>query len=220
MRSMVEGAAAARPNITSEINLIAARPLHRASARSPSPAARGRISVSVLAARHRARAMPTTARRKIKETTKEGGGAPKGACRPLSAPHRQHCCHRHRHGRAPNRGALAFRRFAADSPRQSQPALAQPRAVFPRTRLVRRYPPSPVPVKRAPRRPVLVPDERYPEPPGSGVQIRTRAPHPTPRSGMPREHDPQVSEILYYVLETATNVNEKRTSLVLYAVRQ
>lgn len=30
---------------------------------------------------------------------------------------------------------------------------------------------------------------------------------------MPREHDPQVSEILYAVLETETNVNEKRTPL-------
>ena len=77
---MVEEASAV-PLALHQIILIAARPLHRASARSPSPAARGRMSVSTLAARHRARVMPTTTRKK----KTEGGGAPKGACHPLSA---------------------------------------------------------------------------------------------------------------------------------------
>src|SRR5580693_10202627 len=36
----------------------------------------------------------------------------------------------------------------------------------------------PIPVQRAPRRPVIVPAGRCPKPPGSGVQIRPRAPHP------------------------------------------
>ena len=47
-----------------QTNLLAARPLHRASARSPSPAARGRISVSGLAAHPCARVMPATTRKK------------------------------------------------------------------------------------------------------------------------------------------------------------
>jgi hypothetical protein len=36
----------------------------------------------------------------------------------------------------------------------------------------------PIPVQRAPRRPVIVPAGRCPKPPGSGLQIRPRAPHP------------------------------------------
>ena len=57
------------------------------------------------------------------------------------------------------------------------------------------HPPSPVPVQRAPRRPVVLPDERCPGPPGSGVQIRARAPHPAPLPGLPRESDPRMSGI-------------------------
>ncbi len=132
---MVEEASAV-PLALHQIILIAARPLPRASARSPSPAARGRMSVSTLAARHRARVMPTTTRKK----KTEGGEAPKGACHPLSAL-AQTSVRSLRHWSAARtrakRGALAFRRFAADSPRQSQPALAQPQAVFPGTRLPR-----------------------------------------------------------------------------------
>ena len=98
------------------------------------PLAEGRVKPgNAFPQRVRARVLPPLTTTK----NKEGGGAPKGACHPLSALHRQHRCRRHRHGRAPNRGALAFRRFAADSPRQSQPALAQPQAVFPGTRLWR-----------------------------------------------------------------------------------
>ena len=78
---------------------------------------------------------PPRARKKT-----EGGGAPKGACHPLSALS-QTSIRSMRHSSAARtrakRGALAFRRFAADSPRQSQPALAQPQAVFPGTRLRR-----------------------------------------------------------------------------------
>ncbi len=36
----------------------------------------------------------------------------------------------------------------------------------------------PIPVQRAPRRPVIVPAGRCPKPPGSGLQIRPREPHP------------------------------------------
>ena len=107
-------------------------------------------------------------------------------------------------------GRAAFRRFAANSPRQSQPAWLSPRPCF-LTGSRGCHPPSPVPVQRAPRRPVFLPDQRCPGPPGSGVQIRTRAPHPAPLPGLPRESDPRMSDILYLVLETETNVNEKGT---------
>ena len=51
-------------------------------------------------------------------------------------------------------------------------ATAQPQAALPGTRLKDgRYLSPPVPVQRASRRPVIVP-------PGSGLQIRPRAPHP------------------------------------------
>jgi len=154
---------------------------------------------------------PSHANHHAQEKTKEGGGAPKDACA-IHCPrcNRQHCCYRLRCGRAPNGARSPSGASPRHSPRQSQPALAQPWAVLPGTRLVRRYPPSPVPVKRAPRRPVLVPAERYPEPPGDGVQIRTRAPHPAPRSGMPREHDPQVSEIHASYLKQGRKSMKKR----------
>jgi hypothetical protein len=41
-----------------------------------------------------------------------------------------------------------------------------------------RYPPSPVPVQGAPPTPVVMPGDMMPKPPGSGLQIRPRAPHP------------------------------------------
>ena len=207
MRSMVEGAAAARPSIRQR-SFIAARPLHRASARSPS-AQRGRMSVSDLAARHRARVcQPPRARKKT-----EGGGAPKGACHPLSA-------------------LQSATLLLPTSPRTRANGARSPSGASPRTRHASRnqhwlsprpcflgpgsggcHPPSPVPVQRAPRRPVFLPDQRCPGPPGSGVQIRARAPHPAPRSGMPREHDPRMSGILLLVLEMETNVNGKETAL-------
>ena len=58
-------------------------------------------------------------------------------------------------------------------------ATAQPQAALPGTRLRNgRYPSPPVPVQRASRRPVIVPAGRLPGPPGSGLQIRPRVPHP------------------------------------------
>jgi hypothetical protein len=87
--------------------------------------ARWRISKIVLAARLRARALPTTTpRKRFASGKKEGGEAPKGACQPLSAQHQQTLPMPGR-GSAPRRqvyavcaliclrGALAFRRFAA-----------------------------------------------------------------------------------------------------------
>ena len=106
---------------------------HGSRRSSSCPAQRGRMSVSDLAARHRARVMPTTTRKK-----KDRGRR--------SAERRMPSIVRATIGNiaaadiatdARQRGALAFRRFAADSPRQSQPALAQPQAVFPGTRLRR-----------------------------------------------------------------------------------
>ena len=178
-------------------------------ARSPSPAARGRMSVSTLAARHRARVMPTTTRKK----KTEGGGAPKGACHPLSALSQTFavCATRLLRGRAPN-GA---RSPSGASPRTRHASRNQhwlsPRPCFLGPGSGGCHPPSPVPVQRAPRRPVFLPDQRCPGPPGSGVQIRARAPHPAPLSGHASRNDPRMSEILYLVLETETNVNEKAT---------
>ena len=132
---MVEEASAV-PLALHQIILIAARPLHRASARSPSPAARGRMSVSTLAARHRARVMPTTTRKKKDRGRRSAERRMPSIVRAFANKCTQYaplvCC-----ADARQRGALAFRRFAADSPRQSQPALAQPQAVFPGTRLRR-----------------------------------------------------------------------------------
>ena len=129
------------------------RPQNRGEAPSPSLASRARpLPAQRGEVKHvthsRGASAPEFCRHARNNEKEEGGGAPKGACHPLSASYRQHCCYRHRHGRAPlsllpprcgegGRGTLAFRRFAADSPRQSQPALAQPQAVFPGTRLLR-----------------------------------------------------------------------------------
>ncbi len=44
---------------------------------------------------------------------------------------------------------------------------------------------APVPVQRAPRGPVIVPDDGAPEPPGNGLQIRPQAPLPLRLSGLP-----------------------------------
>ena len=133
---MVEEASAV-PLALHQIILIAARPLHRASARSPSPAARGRMSVSTLAARHRARvhANHHAQEKRPREAERRKAHAihcPRFRKQVYAVLRRLVCC-----ADARQRGALAFRRFAADSPRQSQPALAQPQAVFPGTRLRR-----------------------------------------------------------------------------------
>ena len=88
-------------------------------------------------------------------------------------------------GSALLRGALAFRRShrgTRHAGRNQHWLSSGP--CFPGLEL------APVPVKRAPRGPVLVPVERGPKPPGNGMQGRARAPHPAPCSGVPREHDP------------------------------
>ncbi len=157
----------------------------------------------------------------------EGGGAPKGACRPLSAqPSDVAVCGSGR-GRAPRRqkctqsahlicvrGALAFRRFARGTRHRLLPRWISSRPLFPGTwqsarsenhapaKTAKRVfcPPSPVPVQRAPRGPVVVPDDGAPEPPGNGLQNRARAPHSLrfqecPREGVPHERDlPKVAE--------------------------
>jgi hypothetical protein len=121
--------------------------------------------------------------------TIEGGEAPGGAWFYVrAAPGR--CRHRSMRGarkRAMVGGALAFRRFAA--------ALATPVAtsIGSAPDRVSRHRPGRhscrhaplIAVKRAPRRPVLVPVERWPWPPGSGLHVRARAPRPAPLSGLP-----------------------------------
>ena len=175
-----------------QTNLLAARPLHRASARSPSPAARGRMSVSILAAHPCARVMPATTRKK----KTEGGGAPKGACHPLSALS-QTSVRSMRHSSAARTRANGARSPSGASPRTRHASRNQhwlsPRPCFLGPGSGGCHPPSPVPVQRAPRRPVVLPDQRCPGPPGSGTQIRARAPHPAPLPGLPRESDPRMS---------------------------
>ena len=104
MRSMAEGARA-----LSQVSLLHAP----STMRNPS---RERIHVlpcCTICAEAESKAVPATrsapglanhhARKKIAASRKrKGGGAPKGACHPLSALHRQHRCNRHRRGRAPN----------------------------------------------------------------------------------------------------------------------
>ena len=83
--------------------------------------------------------------------------------------------------RRADRGALASRRFTAALATGCDPDDSAPgRASWdPASR--GRYPLSPVPVQRAPRRPVVMPDGRCPGPPGSGVTTpRPRAPHLAP----------------------------------------
>ena len=163
---------------------------------SSCPAQRGRMSVSDLA---RAIApescQPPRARKKT-----EGGGAPKGACHPLSALNRKQVYAVLRHSSAARTRANGARSPSGASPRTRHASRNQhwlsPRPCFLGPGSGGCHPPSPVPVQRAPRRPVVLPDQRCPGPPGCGVQIRPRAPHPAPRSGMPREHDPRMSEIL------------------------
>jgi len=70
---------------------------------------------------------------------------------------------------------------------------------------------EPVPVQRAPRGPVLVPDDGAPEPPGSGVQIRARAPLPLRLFRSASREAPSTSGMRERVTETGTIVNEKET---------
>jgi hypothetical protein len=112
------------------------------------------------------------------------------------------------------RGALAFRRFARGTRHRLLPRWLSSRPLFPGTwqsarsenhapaKTAKRVfcPPSPVLVQRAPRGPVVVPDDGAPEPPGNGLQNRARAPHSLrfqecPREGVPHERDlPKVAE--------------------------
>jgi hypothetical protein len=127
----------------------------------------------------------------------KGGEAPKGACRPLSAPHRPMSPPADAgRGSGPRRQVYAVcvthplrdrspsGASPRHSPRQSQPALAQPQnrvsrdrprlRCFARLRLL-------AAVKRAPRGPVLVPVDRCPRAARGRIAfIRARAPHLAP----------------------------------------
>jgi hypothetical protein len=122
----------------------------------------------VLAARSCVRALPTTTTPKIDSlpAIKEGSGAPKGACQPLP-PRRQACAF------APLVcGRAAARSFGARSPSgallrhspgRTHPPLAQlqfPRFLRPDLTGITRFDLSRV--YRAPRRPVIMPVERWP----------------------------------------------------------
>jgi hypothetical protein len=83
------------------------------------------------------------------------------------------------------RSTLASRRSTADSPAQSQPPLAQPQAAFPQDGLRGHYPRRlGLGLRRAPRRPVLVPDERDPGPPECGVTSPARGHRTCSTSGI------------------------------------
>jgi hypothetical protein len=104
-------------------------------------------------------------------------------CLPSSKEGRQNADRRRTNRRAYGRGARsaerarlsAFHRGSCIGERT--PPLSSSRASWDAALTgVTRLPP--IPVQRAPRRPVIVPAGRCPEPPGSGLQIRPRAPHP------------------------------------------
>jgi hypothetical protein len=127
---------------------------------------------------------------------KEGGGAPKGACRPLSAPHIQ--TSPLEYARARKRALSEARSPSGASPRHSPRLLplgsAPGRASW--NYRVRTGGPSPAPVQRAPRGPVVVPAGTMPGAgPGADWQFRPRGPLPLHPSGMPSGKASQVSEI-------------------------
>jgi hypothetical protein len=79
----------------------------------------------------------------------------------------------HRPGAAPPRpmgweGQLACRRPTAALAKGTYVTQGATQAMFPATRSGRCYLPSPVPVQRAPRAPVVMPADMIPKPPGNG----------------------------------------------------
>jgi hypothetical protein len=192
MRSMVEGASAV-PLALHQIILSAARPLHRARARSPSPA-----SFHCAGADKRERSRGASAPEFLLTTKEQRGrrsaerrmpsmvrAIPATSLSPTSPRTRA------------KRGALAFRRFAADSPRQSQPALAQPQTVFPGTWLQRVSPAfaCPSPARSAQTGPCAGPTVTR------AARERTANPRAgtalAPHSGVPSRRRPSMSEIRY-----------------------
>ena len=78
--------------------------------------ARNDAQVTLFSRRDSARALPTTTPFRESSPPQEGGEAPKGACQPLPRMRRQVyavCATHLLRGCAPNRGAPAFRRYAA-----------------------------------------------------------------------------------------------------------
>ena len=65
-------------------------------------------------------------------------------------------------------------------------------------------------VQRAPRGPVVVPDDGAPEPPGSGSQLRARGP-PSRRVQVCLENTSLTGEVTPLISELVTHVNEKVT---------
>ena len=170
MRStMVEGATAASPAPTLVIFCTAVGPLHRASRGPPPPlrcATRGRTSASILAAPLASELCHHQARKQLADlppATKEGGGAPKGA---------SNQCRAIRRGRAPTDQAGHCAPLVRFAGRARLPALHRGTCMRPWPRSapgraswnyrVQTGGPSPAPVQRAPRRPVLVPAETMP----------------------------------------------------------
>ncbi len=137
----------------------------------------------------------------------EGGEAPKGACQPLPR-HTDKPCRSPMPGRgsAPKAGA---RSPSGATPRHSPRLLplgsAPGRASW--NYRVQTGGPSPAPVQRAPRGPVVVPVGRFPKPPGSGV-CRSARGHRS-RSAFqehPRERRPSDERDLPNVTATGTTV--------------
>ena len=146
---------------------------------------------------------------------KEGGGAPKGACRPLSAPHNQMSPSESARARKRiQRDALAFRRVAAAL---ATPAVAgglSSRTTFPGTGQKQGFClPHACPVQRAPRRPVLLPAEWCPRAARVRLAIRPRGPLPLHPSGMPSGKASLELSNSLYVTDTGTLVKHCVTAL-------
>ena len=92
-----------------------------------------------------------------------GGGAPKRRNCPVGPRHTNRCCHLLALRARPRvqRDALAFRRSTAALAEALTPSSAPGRVSW--NRRVQTGGPSPAPVQRAPRGPVIMPDERGPK---------------------------------------------------------
>jgi hypothetical protein len=144
------------------------RPLHHGSLAARAPVvplprfAGAERKVLSFSRRTCARGLPTKATKLLPPKEIRGGGAPKRRNCPVGPRHALGCCHPNALRARPRvqRNALAFRRSTAVLAR-FYPDSASGRVSW--NRRVQTGGPSPAPVQRAPRGPVIVPDERGPK---------------------------------------------------------
>ena len=161
-------------------------PSPRSSRGSTSPRTRGEVRIKIRS-RGACASEVCLSHAQERPPKMKGGGAPKGAVveaasADAAARHANECCHSPAlRARAPC-GAPPRARFG-----ELTPQLSSSRASWVRRHRVSPAS-SPVPVQRAPRRPVHhLPAGRCPEPPGSGCIVRPRAPHSLHFRKYPRE---------------------------------